>query len=136
MKEQTVYDRIRNRTKPETRRYVQKNLAIVAEVSRLMKEKGWTQKILAKKLGKTESEVSKWLSGLHNLTLKSMTKLEVVLESTLLEIPQATPLQPTAIQYVTFVVEKPFENRPLESLGKTEKAEFASLQPNSDTQAA
>jgi transcriptional regulator with XRE-family HTH domain len=88
MHQQTIFDSIRQRTKPETHRFVQKNLAIVAEVSRLMKEKGWTQKELAKKLQKTDSEVSKWLSGLHNLTLKSITKLEAVLEADLLEVPQ------------------------------------------------
>jgi len=87
MTQKTVYDRIRSRTKPETRRYVQKNLAVVAEVSRLLKQKGWTQKDLAKKLGKTESEVSKWLSGLHNLTLKSIAKIETVLEADLLKVP-------------------------------------------------
>jgi transcriptional regulator with XRE-family HTH domain len=88
MHQQTIFDSIIQRTKPETHRFVQKNLAIVAEVSRLMKEKGWTQKELAKKLQKTDSEVSKWLSGLHNLTLKSITKLEAVLEADLLEVPQ------------------------------------------------
>ena len=81
-----IYDRIRNRTKPETKIYVQKNLALVAEVIRLMQQKGWTQKVLAKELGKSESEVSKWLSGLHNFTLKSITKLEAVLEADLLVV--------------------------------------------------
>ena len=125
MKEQTVYDRIRNRTKPETRQYVQKNLAIVAEVSRLMKEKGWTQKDLAKKIGKTESEISKWLSGLHNLTLKSIAKLEVILDATLLEVPQPAQKLSPAIQYITFVVEKPFEKRQPEKPENEFSAEFA-----------
>ena len=84
-----IYDRIRNRTKPETKIYVQKNLALVAEVIRLMQQKGWTQKVLAKELGKSESEVSKWLSGLHNFTLKSIAKLEAVLEADLLVVANA-----------------------------------------------
>lgn len=136
MKEQTVYDRIRNRTKPETRRYVQKNLMVVAEISRLMKEKGWTQKDLAKKMGKTESEISKWLSGLHNLTLKSIAKLEVVLEVALLEVPQTTANPTSAIQYITFVVEKPFEKPQMEKLEKTETAKFAIPQQPSENLAA
>jgi len=136
MKEQTVYDRIRNRTKPETRRYVQKNLMVVAEISRLMKEKGWTQKDLAKKMGKTESEISKWLSGLHNLTLKSIAKLEVVLEAALLETPQIAAKPATAIQYITFVVEKPFVRPQMERLEKTETAEFVIPQQPSENLAA
>ncbi len=125
MKEQSVYDRIRNRTKPETRQYVQKNLAIVAEVSRVVKEKGWTQKELAKKMGKTESEVSKWLSGLHNLTLKSIIKLEVVLDTILLEVPDSAIKHTSAIQYTTFVVEKPFEKRQQEKPENEISTEFA-----------
>lgn len=107
MKEQTVYDRIRQRSKPETKRYVQKNLAVVAEVSRLMKEKGWTQNDLAKKLGKTNSEVSKWLSGLHNLTLKSIAKLEAVLDTDLLEVPQKSGRQTHTAHYVVMRIGKP-----------------------------
>jgi len=38
-----------------------------------------SQKELASKLGKRESEVSKWLSGEHNLTVKSLLKMEAVL---------------------------------------------------------
>ncbi len=124
MKQQTVYDRIRNRTKPETRRYVQKNLAVAAEIGRLMKEKGWTQKELAKKMGKTESEVSKWLSGLHNLTLKSITKLETVLEADLLKVPEAPAQTAKSVHYVVMTIEKPFRNRPLGRLANEESARF------------
>lgn len=113
MKQQTVYDRIRNRTNPETRRYVQKNLAVIAEIGRLMTEKGWTQKDLAKKLGKTESEVSKWLSGLHNLTMKSIAKLEAVLEADLLEVPKPSTQHVSTVHYAVMKIEKPFHNRPL-----------------------
>jgi transcriptional regulator with XRE-family HTH domain len=37
-----------------------------------------TQKQLADALGKNASEISKWLSGLHNITLESITKMEAV----------------------------------------------------------
>jgi len=124
MKEQTVFDRIRNRTKPETHRYVQKNLAVVAEVSRLMKEKGWTQKELARKMGKTESEVSKWLSGLHNLTLKSIVKLETILDADLLKVPEAPARAAANVHYVVMTIEKPFRNRPLGKLTNEESARF------------
>jgi transcriptional regulator with XRE-family HTH domain len=87
IQEESVFARIRNRTALETKRYVQKNLTFVAEVARLMQEKGWTQKELAQKLGKTESEVSKWLSGTHNLTLKSIAKIEIALDANLLDVP-------------------------------------------------
>lgn len=79
MKNENVYDRIRARVKPETRRYVRINMAIASRVTSLLKSKGWTQKDLAKATGKSASEISKWLSGTHNLTLKSIALLETAL---------------------------------------------------------
>jgi transcriptional regulator with XRE-family HTH domain len=58
-------------------------LARASRVAQLLKASGWTQKEFARALGKSESEVSKWLSGLHNLTLKSIAKMEAVLEADL-----------------------------------------------------
>lgn len=136
MKEQTVYDRIRNRTKPETRRYVQKNLAVVAEVSRLMKEKGWTQKELAKKMGKTESEISKWLSGLHNLTLKSIAKLETVLEADLLAVPQVPVHKAASVHYVVMTIDKPFRDYKLGKLANEESARFEKTDGNTKSMIA
>lgn len=124
MKQQTVYDRMHNRIKPETRRYVRKNLAVIAEISRLMKEKGWNQKDLAKKMGKTESEVSKWLSGLHNLTMKSIAKLETVLDADLLEVPQVATQHISTVHYAVLKIEKPFHSRPLGVSENEEQTRF------------
>lgn len=124
MKQQTVYDRIRNRTNPETRRYVQKNLAVVAEINRLIQEKGWSQKVLAQKLGKTESEVSKWLSGLHNLTIKSIAKLETVLNADLLEVPRPAAQHIPTVRYAVLKIEKPFHNYPFEMSEHEERTSF------------
>jgi len=88
MKKEDVYDRIRKRIKPETRQYVSKNMDMVNRIAQLLEQKSWTQKEFAKHLGKTESEVSKWMSGLHNFTLKSITKMEVVLDAELLVVPK------------------------------------------------
>ena len=44
-------------------------------------------KDLAEKLGKTEAEISKWLSGTHNFTLRSLAKIEIVLNETIIKIP-------------------------------------------------
>ncbi|TVR89988.1 MAG: XRE family transcriptional regulator [Saprospirales bacterium] len=73
--------------KPENKLFVDNSLDIAVEVNKILDEYGWTQKDLAKKLGKSESEVSKWLSGLHNLTLKSISKIEAVLGRKIIEVP-------------------------------------------------
>jgi transcriptional regulator with XRE-family HTH domain len=66
--------------------FAKKSLDIIDAVHILLEQKGMTQKDLAKKLGKSESEISKWLSGLHNLTLKSIAKLESVLDDDIIII--------------------------------------------------
>jgi transcriptional regulator with XRE-family HTH domain len=71
---------------PEIDRFIDKNLAITEKVATILKEKGIKKKEFAKMLGKSPSEVSKWLTGLHNLTLKSITKMEEALGVNLINI--------------------------------------------------
>jgi transcriptional regulator with XRE-family HTH domain len=91
----------------DTSRFVGKNLDITEQVYTIMEEKGWSQKDLARILGKTDAEVSKWLSGTHNLTLRSITKMEAALGRDIILTPQkvATSAPPKKeIQYVRLSV--------------------------------
>ena len=47
-----------------------------------------TQKELAQKLGKTETEVSRWLSGTHNLTLSTICKISAALGEEIVIVPK------------------------------------------------
>ncbi len=73
---------------PENRRFVQKNLDIVEQIVSILDARGMSQRELAKRLGKSEAEVSRMLSGLHNLTLKTIAKLEAALEEDIITTPQ------------------------------------------------
>jgi transcriptional regulator with XRE-family HTH domain len=65
---------------PEVDRMVELNLAIATKVARLLKEKGMGKSEFAAKMGKkSPSEVSKWLSGSHNFTIKTIAKMEEAL---------------------------------------------------------
>lgn len=75
---------------PEIERFIEKNLAITEKVRIALEEKGWTQSDFAQQLGKRPSEVTKWLSGMHNLTLKSIIKMESVLGIDLLPTQKET----------------------------------------------
>jgi predicted transcriptional regulator len=55
------------------------SFAIADKIDAIIKEKGMTQKEFAKKMNKTEAEVSRWLSGTHNFTLKTIAKITNVL---------------------------------------------------------
>lgn len=71
---------------PEIERFVSKNLAITEKTRQAMKHKGLKAKDLAEAMDKNPSEVSKWLSGMHNLTLKSIIKIEMALGVDLIQI--------------------------------------------------
>lgn len=74
----------------EIARLVEKNLAITEKIVATLKERNIKKQEFAKMLGKTRSEVSKWLCGTHNLTMKSINKIEMVLKINLINIEPVT----------------------------------------------
>lgn len=104
-----VVDRLKAKILPENRIFVRKNLAISEQVEALRKEKGWTQKELARNLGKTESEVSRLLSGFHNLTLKSIAKLEAELGNDIIVTPLEACKRYKSTEYVTHRIYVPVQ---------------------------
>ena len=56
---------------------IQVNLAfdISDRIAELMEERNLSKKQLAEALGKRPSEVTKWLSGQHNFTMATISKL-------------------------------------------------------------
>ena len=79
----------------ENIRFVDKNLGISEQVCAILERRGLTQKEFARMLGKSESEVSKWLSGLHNLTLKSIARMEAALGEDIIITPQQANIRYT-----------------------------------------
>ncbi|MCB9234169.1 MAG: helix-turn-helix transcriptional regulator [Bacteroidia bacterium] len=94
MEPQKAFDRIAERSTGHSKIQIAKALDISDQVHAILQKKGMDQKDLAKKLGKSESEVSKWLSGLHNLTLKSIAKMEAALGEDLILTPLRFAQQP------------------------------------------
>lgn len=62
------------------------SFAVSDKIHELLTEKGMTQKELARRMRKTEAEVSVWLSGQHNFTLRTLAKISVVLGEDLIQI--------------------------------------------------
>ncbi len=98
-KAQTLADMLGITIPEDTDRFVELSMLISDAVAEILDQKGWTQKDLAKAMGKTPAEVSKWLSGTHNLTLKSIAKLETALGEKILNVkcPDPVSLHPAAI---------------------------------------
>ncbi len=57
---------------------------LAARLDVALKEKGITQKQFAQMLGKRESEVSRWLTGRHNFTLRTIALIETKLATNLI----------------------------------------------------
>ena len=72
-------DEIRSTITPEMKLQMEMSVAIANRIYEILEAKGMTQKELAQKLGKTETEVSRWLSGTHNLTLSTICKISAAL---------------------------------------------------------
>lgn len=63
----------------ESRRQSSLSFSITARIVELLMKKGWSQADFAKAAGKKESEISRWMSGTHNFTLKTISFIETVL---------------------------------------------------------
>lgn len=83
-----VAQRILDATPEETKIFVTKYAEIVSRIHDILKEKGLTQRDLAEGMGKNPSELSRWLKGDHNLTLRSIAKLEAELGEEIISIPK------------------------------------------------
>jgi len=71
----------------EVKRFVDHSFDIVDQIFDILARQGMTQRDLAEKLGKKESEVSKWMQGTHNFTIKSIAKIEAVLCESIMTTP-------------------------------------------------
>lgn len=96
---QEVLDSIPRRVKNE----VNLSFDISAKIANELKKKGWTKTDLARKTGKRCSEVTKWLSGTQNFTLRTIALLEDVLDCTILQVTNDNTMNvlPVVCMYVT-----------------------------------
>lgn len=62
------------------------SFALADKIDAILREKNISQKQLAKKMGKTEAEVSRWLGGTHNFTIRTIAKISDALGVKLLTI--------------------------------------------------
>ena len=79
MKTNKILDEIRSQITPEVKKQLEISVSLANRIYDILEAKGMSQKDLAKLLGKTETEVSRWLSGTHNLTIATIVKISVAL---------------------------------------------------------
>jgi len=74
-------------TNDKTHRFVSKSMDISEEIIAALKRKGMSQRELADRLGCKETLISRWLGGMQNFTLRTLTSIEEVLEIDLILTP-------------------------------------------------
>lgn len=62
------------------------SVAIANRIEALMREKGLSKKQFAEALDRRPSEVTKWLSGEHNFTVATLSRLGAFFEKPIIEV--------------------------------------------------
>ncbi len=88
MRTNRILDEIRSTISPEMKMQMEMSVGIANRIYEILEAKGMSQKELAQRLGKTETEVSRWLSGTHNLTLSTICKISAALGEDIVTIPK------------------------------------------------
>ncbi len=73
----------------ETKAEFELSFAIADRIAYLLEVKGMTQRDLAQKMGKRESEVSKWLTGRHNFTTNTIARISLALGSPIINVARS-----------------------------------------------
>ena len=87
-------DEIRQNMSPEMKRQMELSVKIANRIYEIMEEKGLSQKDLALLLGKTETDVSRWLSGTHNMTMATIAKISEALDTDIISITSSRKKAP------------------------------------------
>ena len=64
---------------PDIQKQVDLSMRISDVIAHALSERRLSQKDFAKMMGKTETEVSRWLAGRHNFTLSTLSKISIAL---------------------------------------------------------
>ncbi len=99
-----VFKRILDKTPEDVKIFTRHYGDLVVRINSLLKDKGYTQKDLAEKLNKKPSEISKWLKGEHNFTLRSLAKLEAELGEPLFYVPKIKTFKSAEGKKTSFTV--------------------------------
>lgn len=102
MKTNKIMDEIRSTISPEIKYQMDLSVAIANRIYEILEAKGMSQKDFARLMGKTETEVSRWLSGTHNLTLATISKITTTLGEQIIKITDYS-IEPAVYEFEPMV---------------------------------
>ena len=89
MRTNKIMDEIRSTISPEMKMQMELSVAIANHIYDILEERGMSQKDFACLMGKSENEVSRWLSGTHNLTMATLCKIGAALGQPIISVPES-----------------------------------------------
>ena len=86
MEKNTLLDEFKKSIPADIKREIDLSFAISDRIYDILKKQKKYQRYLANALGKSESEISKWLRGTHNFTTQTIARIEAVLGESIIEV--------------------------------------------------
>ena len=77
----------------EVGREIDLSFDIAARIHEVLVRKGWSQADFARNAGKKEAEISKWMSGQHNFTIRTIAFIENLLGEEILSVKGTVPIR-------------------------------------------
>ncbi len=116
-----IAQRILDETPEDVKIFVRLYADITVRINQLLKQKGISQKDLAEAMDKKPSEISKWLNGEHNFTLRSLAKLQAELKEDIIYVPKIRQIEKTVHASTTMTV---YRNLPLKGKNDFDKYKY------------
>jgi transcriptional regulator with XRE-family HTH domain len=82
-----IFKKLLDNVSETTKAEVRLSMNIAVRIADLMRQKNITKSEFARQLGKDPAEVTRWLSGTHTFTTKTLSRLEVYFEKPILIVP-------------------------------------------------
>ena len=89
-------------TSPVEKAQISNRMTLATRLDDLIQAKGWNKSEFASKVGKSPSEITKWLSGTQNFTIDTLTEIAVALKISIVELFAAP--QPQIVDNRHFVI--------------------------------
>ena len=86
MKHSALFEKCLSDVNSEVRIEVWMNIEIANRISYLLNDMKISQRDFANRLGKKESEISRWLTGKYGFTTKSLARISAVLGRPIIEV--------------------------------------------------
>ncbi len=81
-----VFEELTKKVPVELKKEVDLEFAVSDRINELMEQRGLSKVQLARELGKRPCEITRWLSGQHNFTLKTLAQLSTYFNEDIIHV--------------------------------------------------